>query len=223
MRCVFVSDIHLGHPDNKNDKKFFSFLHDAPFDKLFVIGDLFDLYFLSEEEIMKKYPNEYKYMKTGIAEGKVVFIKGNHDFCMSSLPTHYPTYKLSLDGKNLLLTHGHLQALERKFYPYLKVVYALGLLQRLFKWLFSFEKSKILDTIFHYCTEAGVPDSALFLKARMREDLKDYDYVICGHTHLPEISEKYINCGDWLSDYSFIVYTSEQGFSLDYYKKEGGE
>ena len=56
MKYLFISDVHLGHTEyTNNGEKFLSLIKkEQNYDKLFILGDFFDLYFESIENLKIK-------------------------------------------------------------------------------------------------------------------------------------------------------------------------
>ena len=46
---------------------------------------------------------------------------------------------------------------------------------------------------------------------------KGYKSCLTGHTHSPKIRDSYMNCGDWVSNCSYIVHHENDTWELKFY------
>lgn len=156
--------------------------------QIICIGDTTDLY------ISEKYKKFYSEFPTN-----TLFLQGNHD---NIFPQQY--CELTLYNKKIILFHGHQFAKNPFFEKYTVKIneFFLRLLginfQQLGRDIFGkqYPEGKFLPSLYAERTR---------LLTTYKE--KNYDIVISGHTHYPEISEqekfKYINVGYW--DYCLLL------------------
>jgi UDP-2,3-diacylglucosamine pyrophosphatase LpxH len=49
-------------------------------------------------------------------------------------------------------------------------------------------------------------------KSLIKKYRPNYNYLVCGHTHLPKINKdagvQYVNCGDWVHNRTYVIYDS---------------
>jgi len=48
---------------------------------------------------------------------------------------------------------------------------------------------------------------------------KGYVGCLTGHTHAPKIKGKYMNCGDWVTNCSYIIHYTDNTWELKYYEQ----
>ena len=204
---AFASDFHLGTKDcNEIDLMSFFDLHKSV-DEMFILGDFIDIWKLStmadlpvfhslfiEHILTRKYP--------------IYYIIGNHDEWIDNLCGNYNNLTIDLcwtiriAGKKFLLTHGH------QYDPDIK---HFGWLARLLTGIADkFRKDRHFSMAEYLKKKPKAKED--FIK-RSVADLKNYDGIICGHTHIPEMQKidgkYYINTGDFVHHSSFL--TEEEG------------
>lgn len=118
--CYFVSDIHLGRKDPnaaKRERDFLDFLKslEGKADRLYLLGDIFDLWIEYHDQIPEGYEAVLKALKT-LAEKKceIWFFRGNHDWWTldflereTGLHIVKDLYRIeTINGLNLCIGHG---------------------------------------------------------------------------------------------------------------------
>ena len=81
--AIFLSDVHLCEPDAMKTKLLVRFFHEkaAHFDRLYVLGDLFDSWPATTPYLIKKFAPVLDTLKSLVDGGQEVkYIEGNHDF-----------------------------------------------------------------------------------------------------------------------------------------------
>lgn len=161
MRILFVSDLHIGDGSKAddfgdNDREFAKWVISMSPDKVYLLGDVFELQQFSMKAI-KKAHTLYVYAPTKLT--------GNHDWKATGKST------MVIEGrKRIFLSHGH-QKDKLMHNAFLRgFVWFLGWIERLpfMSWVDN-PKSKRAE----YKTEEYA-----------REKIEQgYDIVICGHTH----------------------------------------
>jgi UDP-2,3-diacylglucosamine hydrolase len=129
-------------------------------------------------------------------------------------------------GKKILLTHGDGLRKDDRGYRFIKKLFR----NRFCIWLYS-----QLPTNFAYRLAMGtskasrsytnnrdIKDSTDYIEFAKTKIENNYDAVIMGHVHKPEIVEinkkHYVNCGDFFTNFSYVS-LNDNGFELKYMKK----
>lgn len=241
MRALIVSDVHLFDLHDRRGRHFFSFLRqEAPrLDRLYVLGDLFDVWPGSSPLLVKRFQPLFDFFSEFVRNGgQIHYVEGNHDFQLGKklsesigFRVHHDQIHENWDGRKVLLCHG--DTVNEHDVTYLKV-------RRFFRsrW-FRLLRASLPDrvavylgtTASRYSRESQLkrPDAEARLgrvKARYREIVHGLfeagnDVVVMGHTHIPEDYRaevggrtcQYLNSGDWVKSFTFIRYEAG-AFSL---------
>jgi UDP-2,3-diacylglucosamine pyrophosphatase LpxH len=237
-RAVFISDLHLGSSGCRA-RELASFLKRVRTDKLYLVGDVIDMWRLRQRWFWPEKHNRVvtRILKHARRGTKVIFIPGNHD-------EHARQYKglnfggveilleadhTTADGKRLLITHGDQFDL---------IVKHARLLSVLGSW--AYDTLVVLNNQLNWMrTRLGLQHWSLsqFIKLRIKtacayinqfeQVLSDeahkrgFDGVVCGHIHKAEIRNiegkspiLYINCGDWIEGCTAVVEHSDGRLEL---------
>ncbi|HOD18423.1 MAG TPA: UDP-2,3-diacylglucosamine diphosphatase [Candidatus Cloacimonadota bacterium] len=229
MKICVISDLHYKFsPRNsaeiEQNKHALAFLKTLPgeYDRLILNGDIFDLWFDWKYTIIKAYFPVLKVLADIAEMGcRIAYISGNHDFWFNDfLPSQlkidlYPeAFSLEADDKKICFTHGDSHTSNDARYKFLRAVIRLPITKRLFSWLHPdlalalgkyFSRSSRARRISHNLQQKKM----LGLEKYAATLMKDYDYVIMGHTHAPCVvpigKGIYANSGDWLENNSYIT------------------
>ncbi len=225
-----ISDVHLGTYGCHADE-LIAYLNSIKPKKLILNGDIVDIWQFNE----KYFPAAHlkvlkKFINMTLNGTEVFYIAGNHDellrkFGEFSIGNFHLTNKLlvELDGKKAWIFHGDVfdvSIIHAKWlaklggYGYNSLLWINRQLnrvsQRLGKGKFSLAKRvkngvkgavKYIDNFEKTATDIAIE--------------KGYDYVICGHIHMPkkEIRENrngktmYLNSGDWVENLTALEYS----------------
>lgn len=235
-RTLFLSDIHLGSR-NCHARELAAFLAQVRVDRLYLVGDIFDLWWMAERRAV------WHHDHTAVLErlhalrrdgAEIIYIPGNHDrpirkFVGLALPRMAIRRRMvhtTADGRRLLVTHGDEHDattqlgglhdwLGDKLYEVIltgnrlanKSRRALGLRY----WsLADFVKrqSGAAERYIERFVSASIED------ARRRA----LDGVVCGHIHRPALLERngivYANDGDWVESLSALAEAQDGSLSL---------
>lgn len=230
---LVLSDIHLGTYGCKANE-LLQYLKSIYPKRVILNGDIIDMW-----QFKKRYwPNShtkvlkhlFKWMSKGIP---VDYITGNHDEALR----RYTGFKLGsfnivnkkvlkIDGKKAWIFHGDVFDVTMKFSPWLAKLGAIG-----------YDLLIIMNNIVNRISEI-FGSGRISLSKKVKENVKralkyisqfeetaieialknNYDYVICGHIHKPEIKSyktdsgeiTYLNSGDWLESLSALEYVKGQ-------------
>ncbi|MCF6365462.1 MAG: UDP-2,3-diacylglucosamine diphosphatase [Bacteroidales bacterium] len=245
-KTYFISDIHLGLPNNEK-----SFERELLLIKLldilkkdaktiYFVGDIFDFWW----EYKYVVPRGYVRFLGKIAELsdsgiKIHFFTGNHDVWMKSylsdelgLTIHEKEFAIDISGKKFFIAHGDGLGKGDNGYKFLKRVFTNKFLQWCYSRLhpnFAFSLAKIWSQSrrkkeTHY--EFKGEDKELLIKfSKDKLKTEHFDYFIFGHRHFPVIIDigkksKYVNIGDWLVNFTFVEF---DGISLQQFTFRSGE
>ena len=220
--------MHLG-TRTSNAEALLQFLRDYECGKLYVVGDLIDIWQLRRGRYWPQQHNDViqKILRKARKGTRVIYIPGNHDDLLAKFYGAYGNITVqrhaihrTADGRRVLVIHGHeldtvvqnarwLAYLGDVGYQFLLSLNpAINFVRRRFGlgyWsLSAYAKKRVKD--------------AVSFIGRFEEEIVRYaqkfsvDAVLCGHIHsaaMRQIGDTiYYNCGDWVETCSALV---EQG------------
>lgn len=223
-----VSDTHLGAVPRDTERAFREFLaHVAEHaSALLINGDLFDFWFEYRRVILREHFRVVASLADVVDAGvKVWFVGGNHDAWAGSflrddvgLDVLNGPVELMLAGRRTLVAHG--DGLGKGDFKY-------RALKTLIRHPFSIGAFRSLhpDVGYRVATRASRTESkgggfnpagggrAAFIRNWATEQLRSdpkLDLVLCGHSHATDRVEVepgrwYVNSGDWLREYNYVV------------------
>ncbi len=226
---IVLSDVHLG-TYGCHAKELLNYLKSIKPEMLILNGDFIDMWQFRKRYFPKEHIQVIQRILKMAANGtKVYYITGNHDDILrrysdfSSGNIHLrDKLILNLKGQNYWIFHGDIFDLFIRYSPLLSRLGGQGYdwLIRLNRFInkirvaFGLPRMSFAKKVKHSVKEAvkfisNFEDTALKLAAE-----EDYDYVICGHIHRPqmrveEIQGKkvtYLNSGDWVENLTALEY-----------------
>jgi len=237
MKAVyFISDAHLSFDTNPKEKVLTDFLISIKdhASHLYIIGDLFDFWFEYKHAVPSAYLRTLTTLRIMADSGvQIYYLPGNHDFWMGDYLTRQAgiilagdTLDIEHQGKKIHLYHGDGLAYGDKAYRMMKRIFR-------FKpniWLYRQLPVDLAYRLAHrtsarsrqrsYGKDKDLPGYYDYAKSKIDSG---FDAVIMGHTHYPEIKQLgsglYINTGDWIDHYCYVVLESNQ-FSFLYFNKK---
>jgi len=241
IELVCISDVHLGTFGCKA-KELNRYLKSIDPEILILNGDIIDIWQFSKNywpnSHMKILQRVLKMMGKGT---KVYYLTGNHDEMLRK----FTDFKidnfelcnklvLELDQQKAWFFHGDVFDITMKHSKWLAKLGAIGydtliLLNAFVNWIsvkFGKEKLSISKQI-----KNGFKQALKFIADFEQTAIdialeKEYNYVICGHIHQPQIRtvEKdgktitYLNSGDWIENLSALEY-HEKNWKLVHYNE----
>lgn len=239
VEVAVLSDIHLGTYGSRA-KEVLQYLKSIKPKTLVLNGDIIDVW-----QFKKKYwPNSHTKVLKEILNlaskgSNVYFLPGNHD----EVFRRFVGYRLGnirienklvmeLDGKKAWMFHGDVFDVTMQYSRWLTKLGSVS--YDLLIWL-NYKVNRILELTgrerisFSKKIKNGVKSAVKYINqfeeicAEIAID-KEYDYVLCGHIHQPEIrtistskgSVTYLNSGDWIENLSALEY-SNKSWSLRHY------
>jgi len=214
---LIFSDIHLGSKDCRADK-LLKILKNIKTKKIIIAGDLFDHHNLyrfkkAHWQILSKIRKLSK--KT-----KIIYLIGNHCFLKAEFMSILlglkcdNEYKIQVNNEKILIVHGDIFDIYFTKYKLItnmiiKLYYFVRKYTPFADDFFSIFKSKSNSFVEK---SSKVKDNALKYIEK-----NQFDKVICGHTHVPEVSEKYINLGSFCEDKcSYLTIDKKGKIKLDF-------
>lgn len=230
-KAVFISDLHLGSK-HCNAEELLYFLSKVKTEKLYLVGDIVDVWRLKKKWYWPKIHNKIVRKILKISEKtEVVYITGNHDEVFRKFPdvqigkvsvVHRAIYT-DLNGKRYLVVHGDLfdnlmRTKSGRFimhlgdFAYDSLIYINRLINGIRKllgiqpWSLAKYLKRKAKLAANYIGEFE-KEMTLYCKR------KGYDGIICGHIHHAEITEYdgivYMNDGDWCESCTALVETHD--------------
>ncbi len=243
MKTYFISDVHLGlgttEQERNKEDVLLTFLHAIlpDTDRLFILGDLFDLWFEYETVIPKGFFRTLMALGTFTQRGaKVHYLAGNHDYWMKDffttelgIESHREPFEITLYDKRLFLHHGDGLITKDRGYRMLRPILRHPLSILLYRWLhpdigirLARGSSRTSRAYTSRKTIADDKDMAAFAAAHIRRGI---DIVVMGHQHYPAYHRInggiYVNIGDWISNRTYAEMTSEGIQLLKWHDNQG--
>ena len=225
VRTAWISDVHLG-TRTSNAAALLEFLREYECERLYVVGDLIDIWQLRRGRYWPQQHNDViqKILRKARKGVPVIFIPGNHDEFVNSFGGAYGNISIQAhaihhlaDGRRMLVIHGHeldTVVQNAKWLAYLgdvgyQFLLSLNPLINFFRrrfglgyWsLSAYAKKRVKDAV-NFIGE--------FEKAIVRYAEKfSVDAVLCGHIHSAAVRQlgdvAYYNCGDWVESCTALV------------------
>ncbi len=226
---VVISDVHLG-TYGCHAKELLKYLKSIEPKKVILNGDIIDVWQFSKRYWPKSHMKVIKLIMEWVSKGvKVCYVTGNHDemlrkfvgFQMGSFSIVNKVV-LNLKGKKAWFFHGDVFDITMQHSKWIAKLGAVGydfliLLNRAINYLsiklgqepISMSKKiknsvksaiKFIDNFEHTAADIAIQNN--------------YDYVVCGHIHQPEIKTIYrpegtviyLNSGDWVENLTALEY-----------------
>lgn len=242
LDIAVISDVHLGTYGCRASE-LHNYLKTINPKILILNGDIIDIWQFKKRYFPKPHMKIIKQLMSYITSGtKVYYITGNHDEMLRKfkgfrLGSFEIVNKLILDidGKKVWFFHGDVFDVTMQHSKWLAKLGSIGydtliMINTAVNWTsnklgygrLSFSK-KIKNSV-----KSAVKFINNFEKIVSEIAIsKNYDYVVCGHIHQPEIKQieiekgrtTYLNSGDWIENLTSLEY-SNKSWSLYEYEKD---
>lgn len=243
VELVVISDVHLG-TYGCHAKELLQYLKSIKPKKIVLNGDIVDIWQFSKRYWPASHMQVVKHITGLMAKGvKVYYVTGNHDemlrrfvgFKMGSLKIVNKVV-LNLDGRKAWIFHGDVFDVTMQHAKWLAKLGAVGydtliLINRAVN--FISEKMGKGKISLSKKIKNSVKSAVKFVNAfeQTAADIgisNEYDYVVCGHIHQPEIREiknesgsiVYLNSGDWIENLTSLEYNEGQWRIYKYQEDE---
>jgi UDP-2,3-diacylglucosamine pyrophosphatase LpxH len=222
-RAVFLSDVHLGHPDCQAEA-LLAFLRTVRCDTLYLVGDIVDFWSLKRAWYWHPLHNDVvqKLLRLARKGTRIVYVAGNHDEAVRDFaPMRFGNVRVAkravhvtADGRRLLVLHGD------EFDGLLRYEFLVTMMGGIV-WRLLLAANGLLNAVrrrlgWSYGSLAGLIsnntdrwlDRFRNLVVAEAEQL-GFDGVVCGHVHRAEqrvIGDVlYLNDGDWVESCTAVV------------------
>jgi len=226
---VVISDVHLG-TYGCHATELLKYLKSIKPKQVVLNGDIIDIWQFSKRYWPKSHMKVVKYIMELIGKGvKVHYVTGNHDemlrkFVDFKLGSFAITNKLilNLHGEKAWIFHGDVFDVTMQHSKWIAKLGAVGydfliLLNRGIN--FCYKKFGKEPVSMSKKIKNGVKSAVKFINnfEKVAADIaiyNEFDYVICGHIHQPEIKTiettkgkvVYLNSGDWIENLTALEY-----------------
>jgi len=228
---VILSDIHLGTYGCRAED-LLRYLKTIKPKKLILNGDIIDMWQFSKRYWPKSHMQIVKHITSLLTKGtEVIYITGNHDemlrkfvgFKLGSFTIENKVV-LNLNGQKVWVFHGDVFDVTMQYSKWLAKLGAIG-----------YDTLILLNTFVNFILKT-FGKGKISLSKRIKDSVKsavkfiddfestaadiaidnDYDYVVCGHIHHPQMrkvkTEKgevmYLNSGDWIENLTALEYNN---------------
>lgn len=239
MTAIFLSDVHLRDATSVKSRLFIRFLQEkaSQFEKIYVLGDLFDVWPGTSEYLIQRFGLILDEFKKLVLDGhQVHYVEGNHDFRLGSFFTeeigihvYTESHTEIMNGKRVYMAHGDLGNPKELGYRCLRYLLRHDMVHTAVRaipqnWIYQFgEKTSTLSQKSNKNKHRRSQAQIRQIYRKTAEDIfaKGYDLVLMGHTHLPDdISTfvgnrpcRYINTGDWVTHFTYIEFDGTQFYT----------
>lgn len=233
LELVVISDVHLGTYGCRA-KELLNYLKTIQPKTLILNGDIIDIWQFNKRYFPKSHMNVIKHLTSLLSkETKVYYITGNHDEMLRKFKGfQLGNFKilnklvLNLDGKKGWFFHGDVFDITMKNSKWLAKLGGKG-----------YDLLIVINTFINWCSKL-LGYGKLSLSKKIKNSVKgavkfiddfevtaaniaidnDYDYVVCGHIHQPEIKSiknqkgetLYLNSGDWIENLTALEYNNKE-------------
>jgi UDP-2,3-diacylglucosamine pyrophosphatase LpxH len=232
LQFLVISDVHLG-TYGCHAKELLHYLKTVNPKTLILNGDIIDMWNFSKNYFPSAHMDVLRYIMKMASHGThVIYITGNHDEMLRkytdlTLGNFEIVDKLllTIDGKKTWIFHGDVFDSSTKGYA--KFLAKLGgkgydlliLINRFINWILQLigkEKLSISKMVKDGVKRAVSFVSNFEITAAEIAIEKKYDYVVCGHIHMPQIKQvetekgsvTYMNSGDWIENLTSLEYNN---------------
>jgi len=196
-KYLIISDVHLGDKDCKPEI-LLKVLKQNKAKNIIIAGDLFDHHNL--HRLKKDHWKVLSKLRKLSKKSNIIYLIGNHcflkaDFMSILLGFHCADeHIIELKGKKILVIHGDVFDIYFTKYKHLSN-FIIG-------WYYFVRKyTPFADDFFRFfkarTNDFVEKSSNIKTNALKYIELNNYDTIICGHTHLPEHTDKYVNTGSF--------------------------
>ncbi len=232
LQVLVISDVHLG-TFGCHAKELLHYLKTVNPQTLVLNGDIIDMWNFSKSYFPSAHMDVLRQIMKMASHGThVYYITGNHDEMLRKYTDLQlgnfeivDKLVLNLDGKRAWIFHGDVFDSSTKGYA--KLLAKLGgkgydlliLINRFINWilqLFGREKMSFSKKVKDSVKKAVAFVNDFETTAAELAIEKNYDYVVCGHIHMPQIKEvktdkgsiTYLNSGDWIENLTALEYNN---------------
>lgn len=214
-KYLIVSDIHLGDKDCKAEI-LLKVLKENKAKTIIIAGDLFDHHNL--HRLNKTHWKVLSKLRKLSKKCKIIYLIGNHCFLKAEFMSILlgfnckDEYIIELKNDKILVVHGDIFDIYFTKYKWITnfIIKIYYLIRHYTPFADDFFK------LFKHHTNDFVEKSSDIKKNALNYiNMNGYDKIICGHTHLPEHTDKYINTGSFCEKRaSFVIIDKKNNIDL---------
>jgi len=234
MKVICFSDVHLllhSSPEEKQKlaifEEFLNYVEEENPDRLIIAGDLFDVWYEYKMVIPKPYFHVlHKLAAIKEAGTDLIYLVGNHDFKFLDFfdkyihaTIYHDCYETTINGKKYIFSHGDAYTSNDLRYHILKSILRNRFINALFGLIHPDLGLKFGRWMSRSSREKQNPPGKLkslekgLIRFAQKKINHGYDYVVMGHIHNPKVMKlgegKYINLGDWIQHFSYLLIENE--------------
>jgi UDP-2,3-diacylglucosamine pyrophosphatase LpxH len=235
LDILVLSDVHLG-TYGCHAKELLHYLKTVKPKTVILNGDIIDIWQFSKRYWPKSHMKVVKHIMGWMSKGvKIYYITGNHDemlrkfvgFKMGSLRIVNKVVLDLEDGKKAWFFHGDVFDVTMQHSKWLAKLGAVG-----------YDTLILINRVVNFISEKIFKQGKLSLSKKIKNTVKSavkfinsfeqtaadigisnqYDYVVCGHIHQPEMREvendhgkiMYLNSGDWIENLTALEYVNSE-------------
>ncbi len=234
MKAFFISDVHqkLLIDDRERQKlhklyQFLNYVYQERADYLFLVGDIFDLWFEYKMVIPKPYfQTIQKLFRISENGTKLVFLAGNHDFLFRDFfqkymnaEIYFDNCQIEIDNKRIFISHGDEYTVNDSRYHILRAILHNKFLISIFELVHPdiglaigramsrSSRARKIPAKLQRKREIGLEN---FAKKKIHQLADGVDLLVMGHTHNPKVIKYeqgvYVNLGDWITHFSYLEF-----------------
>jgi UDP-2,3-diacylglucosamine pyrophosphatase LpxH len=210
-KYLIVSDIHLGDKDCKAEM-LLKVLKENKAKTIIIAGDLFDHHNL--HRLNKTHWKVLSKLRKLSKKCKIIYLIGNHCFLKAEFMSILLGFNckdehiIELKDTKVLVVHGDI--FDIYFTKYKWITNFIINLYYLFRHYTPFAEN-FFRLFKHHTNDFIEKSSDIKQNALKYIEINNYDNIICGHTHLPEHSDKYINTGSFCEKECGYVVIDKKG------------
>lgn len=235
VEILVLSDVHLG-TYGCHAKELLHYLKGVKPKTVILNGDIIDIWQFSKRYWPKSHMKVVKHLMGWMSKGvKIYYITGNHDemlrkFTGFKMGSFKIVNKVVLDldeDKKAWFFHGDVFDVTMQHSKWLAKLGAVG-----------YDMLIVINRLVNFVSEKIFKRGKLSLSKKIKNSVKSavkfinnfeqtaaeigisnqYDYVVCGHIHQPEMREietadgkiMYLNSGDWIENLTALEYVNGQ-------------
>jgi len=216
---LIISDIHLGDKDCKAEV-LLKVLKENKAKTIIIAGDLFDHHNL--HRLNKTHWKVLSKLRKLSKKCKIIYLIGNHCFLKAEFMSILLGFNckdehiIDLKNEKILIVHGDIFDIYFTKYKWISnfIIKAYYIIRHYTPFADDFFK------LFKTKTNNFIEKSGNIKQNALKYiQMNGYDKIICGHTHIPENNDKYINTGSFCEkQISYIVINKSGKINLIKYE-----
>lgn len=213
---LFISDLHAGSPLFKYRAYLTSLIEDSKYKNIVVVGDILDVWEDSLEDILNMNISVVEALRNSAKN--IYIVKGNHDPSHYDLRLVFPNavvVEKSMVIDDMVIVHG--DEFDDLIIKYSSIATFLHHIHWVFERVGINLKAFFRNLFYSVSDKIGKDYYDTLVYDIMDKVITKYKnqgrVIITGHTHMPMIANhidhrgiKYINCGDWVHNFSFVEF-----------------